>query len=118
MAKQTQDIDREAAGPVDVGDEDFQSVVGNSTIPVVLEFWSPECIHCRRMANVVEGLSKELSGRYLVAKVNVLENAVTPPMFGVSGLPSFFLLKGGEIVGRALGAMPKGRLKKELGIEV
>ncbi len=103
--------------PLDVNDAGFRAAVEGSSLPVVLEFWSPACVHCRKMAKVVDSLALELAGKYLVAKVNILENALTPPLFGVTGLPAFFRIKDGEVVGRALGAMSKGRLKRELGID-
>ena len=91
--------------------------VKNSPLPVILEFWSPNCIHCRHMKNTVASLAEELDGRVDIATVNILENSLLPEEFGVSGLPAFFLLKDGRIAARALGAMPKGRLKKELGLK-
>ncbi len=103
--------------PLDVNDQDFEKEVMSSGVPVVAEFWSPKCIHCQRMANTVEALAKELEGRVKVAKVNILENPITPMKFEVSGIPAFFLIKDGVVAGRTLGAMSKGKLKKELGIK-
>ena len=108
--------DNAAARPVDVNDKTFLGEVLQSPIPVVLEFWSPQCMHCQKMAKVVDSLAGELAGKVKVAKVNVLENSLTPERYEVSGLPVFFLITDGDVVGRALGAMPRGRLKKELGL--
>lgn len=102
--------------PVEVTDETFQAEVIESPAPVLVEFYSPMCGHCQKMAKVLDALSGELAGAVRVAKVNVLENAATPEAYGVSGLPAFFLIKSGEISSRALGAMSKGRLKKSLGL--
>jgi thioredoxin 1 len=74
------------------------------------------CGHCSKMVKVLDALAAEQAGKVKVARVNVLENAATPEQYGVSGLPSFFFVKGGETISRALGAMSKGRLKKELGL--
>jgi thioredoxin 1 len=104
------------ARPVDVNDESFDAEVMRSSMPVVLEFWSPQCMHCQKMSKVVESLAEELAGKVKVVKVNILENAVTPERFGVSGLPAFFLIKGGEVTAKTLGAIPRGRLKKDLGL--
>ena len=106
----------ENSKPVDVGDADFDALVSSSPIPVVVEFWSPNCMHCKKMAPVVDGLAAEFAGRLLVAKVNILENDVKPAEFGVTGVPAFFLFEGGEVAGKTLGAMSKGRLKKDLGL--
>ncbi|MHB8174728.1 MAG: thioredoxin family protein [Nitrospirota bacterium] len=100
----------------DANEENFNSLVTNSPLPVVLEFWSPECGFCMKMAKVVDALASELSERYRVVKMNILENPYTPNNFGVNGIPAFFRIEDGKIIGKAQGAMSKGRLKKELGI--
>ena len=102
--------------PVDVDDASFDQMVKGSKLPVVVEFWSPNCSHCKKMAPVVDALAREFAGRLVVAKVNILENVVKPEEFGVTGLPAFFLIEDGKAVGKTLGAMPKGQLKKDLGL--
>lgn len=106
----------DAVKPIDVTDSAFEDLVLDSDKPVVLEFWSPLCVHCQKMAHVVDALAEEMAGKVVVAKVNILENTDTPPKYGVTGIPAFFLIKGGEVVAKTLGAMPKGRLKKDLGL--
>lgn len=106
----------DASKPVDVTDATFDDIVMGSELPVVLEFWSPRCTHCQKMARVVDALAAEFAGRVLVAKVNIIENAATPPQFEVTGIPAFFHMKAGKVVAKTLGAMSKGRLKKDLGL--
>lgn len=106
-----------AGPPVLEADEgNFHSLVTNSPLPVVLEFWSPECSYCMKMSKVLDALASELNGSYSVVKMNILENTHTPNDFGVTGIPAFFMLEDGKVISRAQGAMSKGRLKKELGI--
>jgi thioredoxin-like negative regulator of GroEL len=106
-----------AAPPViDANEENFHDLVIHSPLPVVLEFWSPECGYCMKMSKVLDALALELSGRYRVVKMNILENLFTPNNFGVTGIPAFFRVEDGKVIGRAQGAIPKGRLKRELGI--
>jgi thioredoxin 1 len=102
--------------PLDSNDQNFELDVMDSDVPVVVEFYSPECTHCQRMVNTVDALSKEVSDKVKVVRVNVLENPLFSMKYEVSGIPAFFMIKKGLVVGRALGAMSKGRLKKELGI--
>lgn len=111
-----QEDEMEDGKPVDVTDEDFDAVVNGSDMPVVLEFWSPQCVHCQRMANIVEALAAEYAGELVVVKVNVLENPVSPGKFSVDGIPAFFHIRGRRVVGKTVGAMPKGRLKEQLGL--
>jgi len=102
--------------PVEVTDESFDNLVIRSGMPVLLEFYSPECMHCQKMAKVVVALASELSGKVPVVRVNVLENALTPERYEVGAIPAFFLINGGLVLHKAVGAMSKGRLKKELGL--
>lgn len=101
---------------MDANEENFHNLVIRSPLPVVLEFWSPKCSFCMKMAKVLDALASEMSGRYRVVKMNVLENPHTPNNFSVAGIPAFFRIENGKVVGRAEGAMSKGRLKKALGI--
>jgi len=102
--------------PIEITDQDFEHEVMHSDSPVVVEFYSPKCTHCQRMVNTVDALSKELDGKVKVAKVNVLENPLTSTRYEVTGIPAFFLIKKGIVTGSTLGAMSKGKLKKELGL--
>ncbi len=107
----------ETGPPVlDANEKNFHGLVIHSPLPVVLEFWSPKCSFCLKMAKVLDALALEMSGRYRVVKMNVLENSYTPNNFGVTGIPAFFRIEDGKVVGRAEGAMSKGKLKRELGI--
>lgn len=103
--------------PLDINDQNFEREVMQSEVPVVVEFYSPKCTHCQRMVNTVDALSKELDGKVKVAKVNVLENPLFSMKYEVSGIPAFFLIKDGLVTGSTLGAMSKGKLKHELGLE-
>jgi len=102
--------------PVDVTDAGFKEAVLGSALPVVIEFWSPQCIHCQRMANTLNALAAEFDGKLKVLKVNVLENPDSPKVFSVSNIPAFFHVKDGYVIGSTVGAMSKGKLKKELGL--
>ena len=104
--------------PVNVDDASFDSVVIKSGMPVAVEFWSPKCMYCMKMAKVLDDLAKEFYGRALVVKVNVDENPRTQARFGVTGVPVFILFKFGRILGQTSGAMPKGKLKTALGMDI
>jgi thioredoxin 1 len=99
-------------------DANFHQEVMHSPVPVVVEFWSPECSFCRKMEKVLGKLADEYGGLLRVVKVNVLENPVTSSVFGVGGVPAFFYIVGGTISGQTTGAKSKGRLKRELGLEI
>jgi len=97
--------------PVHVNDKNFASEVINSDIPVLVDFWATWCGPCRSISPIVEELAKEFSGRVKVTKINVDESPATPSQYGVRGIPTLILFKGGKILDQIVGAVPKARLK-------
>lgn len=98
--------------PVHVTDEVFDETVIKSTIPVVVDFWAPWCGPCRMVAPVLEKLAKELSGKLVVAKVNVDENPEWAGRYGVQSIPTMMLVANGKIVHRQVGALPEPLLRE------
>jgi thioredoxin 1 len=94
-----------------VTDEKFDEEVLKSDLPVLVDFWAPWCRPCLAIAPAVEDLAKEYSGRIKVGKMNVDENPQTPSTFGIRGIPTLILFKGGKAVNQVVGAVPKTRLK-------
>ncbi len=105
-----------ATGAVNISDSQFRQTVLYSSAPVVVEFWSPECPHCLRMAKKVDALASDMAGRVKVAKINVLENRWLTREYGVRVVPTFLLFKNGSVAAKASGEMQETELKKELGI--
>jgi thioredoxin 1 len=96
---------------VHVNDKNFASEVLNSDIPVLVEFWATWCGPCRSISPIVEELAKEFSGRVKVTKLNVDESHTTPTQYGVRGIPTLILFKGGKILDQIIGSVPRTRLK-------
>ena len=100
--------------PVTVTDQDFASTVLESSVPVVVDFWAPWCGPCRALAPALEQLAGEYAGRATVAKLNTDENPSTMTRYGVMGLPTLLIFKGGQEVDRLVGAHPKANIKRAL----
>lgn len=98
-------------GLVHVNDKSFASEVLNSDVPVLVDFWATWCGPCRSISPIVEELAKEFSGRVKVTKLNVDESPAIPTQYGVRGIPTLILFKGGKILDQLVGAHPKARLK-------
>jgi thioredoxin 1 len=94
-----------------VTDGKFNEEVLQSDLPVLVDFWAPWCGPCLSIAPAVEELAKEYSGRVKVGKMNVDENPQTPSNFGIRGIPTLILFKGGKAVNQIVGAMAKAKLK-------
>jgi thioredoxin-like negative regulator of GroEL len=100
--------------PVDVTDAGFSTEVQGQPVPVVVFFWSPGCGHCLRMEPAVRELAAGLSGRAMVARLDVSANPATASAYGVTATPTFIVFKGGREASRFVGAMPMEELKGRL----
>ena len=96
---------------MNVTDAQFEQEVLKSPTPVLVDFWAPWCGPCRMIAPIVGELANEMSGKLKVVKMNTDENTKVPGQFGISGIPTLMLFKGGELVDRIVGAAPKSAIK-------
>lgn len=95
---------------MDVTGEQFDETVIKSQIPVLVDFYTPQCGPCKIMAPVVEQVAKELDGKVLVVKVNVAAEFEIGTRFKISAVPMFALFKAGQMVDRLVGSQSKEQL--------
>lgn len=98
------------AKPIDITDEEFDSMVLQSDKPVLVDFWATWCGPCLKIAPAVKEIAAEFDGKMRVAKIDIDHNPATPGMFGVIGIPTLMLFKDGKVVARMTGAQSKGRM--------
>ncbi|MBB3226278.1 thioredoxin 1 [Luteibacter sp. Sphag1AF] len=95
-----------------VSDEAFQRHVLDSETPVLLDFWAEWCGPCKSIAPILDELAAEYQGKLKVVKINIDQNQQTPRQFGVRGIPTLMVFKGGKVEGTQIGAVGKGALQE------
>ena len=95
---------------IETTDSSFETDVLKSDKPVVVDFWAEWCGPCKAIAPHLEDLASEKGEEIKVAKVNIDDNPLTPTKYGVRGIPTLMLFKGGELAATKVGAVPKSKL--------
>lgn len=102
------------ADVTNVSDDNFDTEVLKSELPVLLDLWAEWCGPCKAIAPTVEALAGEYDGKLKVVKLNVDENPKTPANYNVRGIPNLILFKGGEVQEQIVGAVPKSKLEEAI----
>ncbi len=103
-----------AGNMIDFTDQNFESEVIGSDTPTMVDFWAEWCAPCKMIAPTVEALADEYEGKIRVGKLNIDENPSTPTKFGIRGIPTLIIFKGGQPVNQIVGVKSKAELKKAI----
>lgn len=98
----------------EVTDSNFDQEVLKSDQPVMIDFWAAWCGPCRALAPVVDEIAKSYQGKVRIGKMDVDKNMATPQRYGVRGIPTLLIFKGGQVREQIVGYVPKETIQKAL----
>jgi thioredoxin 1 len=93
-----------------VTDDSFEQEILQAEGPVLVDYWADWCGPCKMIAPILDEIASEYDGKLKVAKLNIDENPVTPPKFGIRGIPTLMIFKGGNVEATKVGAVSKSQL--------
>jgi thioredoxin 1 len=97
--------------PIHVTDDEFETKVLKSALPVIVDFWAGWCAPCRAITPTLERIALDFDGKVIVTKVDIDENPLSPQRYGVQGIPTLLLMRNGREEGRLVGAMPEAKIR-------
>ena len=93
-----------------VTDDSFEDEVLKSDVPVLVDYWAEWCGPCKMIAPILDEICGDYEGKLKIAKLNIDENPGTPPKYGIRGIPTLMMFKGGDVEATKVGALSKSQL--------
>ena len=97
---------------ITLADASFEQDVLQSELPVIVDFWAEWCGPCKMIAPLLNDAAEEYGDKLTIGKLNIDQNAGTPPKYGIRGIPTLLIFKNGEIADTKVGALSKTQLKE------
>jgi len=95
---------------IHLSDDTFKKEVLESSVPVLVDYWAEWCGPCKMIAPILDSLISEYDGKIKIAKLNIDENPNTPTKYGIRGIPTLMIFKGGNVESTKVGALSKSQL--------
>ena len=93
-----------------LSDGSFEEEVLKSDTPVLVDYWAEWCGPCKMIAPILDEIAGDYAGKLKIAKLNIDDNPETPPKYGIRGIPTLMLFKGGNVEATKVGAVSKSQL--------
>ena len=100
--------------PTVIDDTNFDQIVLQAEIPVLVDFWAPWCRPCLMVAPILDELAEEYNGKVSIARIDVDQNPKTAAKYNIMSIPTMLIFKKGEPVSQIVGFRPKPELKRSL----
>lgn len=99
---------------IELSDQNFQQIVGNAALPVLVDFYSPTCGPCHALAPVIDQLARDYAGKAVICKLDTSRHQMTAGRFQIRGVPTLIFFKNGQPVDQVVGAVPAQELQQRL----
>lgn len=103
---------------LEITDANFQSEVLDSEQLTLVDFWAPWCGPCRMLAPTIDEIAKDFAGKVKIGKLNIDNNPGIPSMHNISSIPTVLMFKGGQIVDKFVGVVPKVKLSSSINLNL
>jgi len=104
---------KEEDRPIKVTDSTLMEIVQKYAL-VVIDCWAPWCAPCHIIAPIIEELARDYAGKVIFGKLNVDENRKVAMQYQIMGIPTLLVFKGGELVDRIVGVIPRQMLEPKI----
>lgn len=97
-----------------LSESNFDEIINNSHVPVVVDFWAEWCGPCKMIGQVLDELNNDYGDKILIGKVNVDEQGSLAMKYGIRNIPTLLFFKNGQLIDKQVGSVPRKVLEEKL----